>query len=153
MAITRETFPLPDVDDPLVAPFFAAAARDELAITRCASCGRYVWYPTARCSGCESDRIEWVPVRGDGTLFTWVVVRHSFLPAFESMVPFVTALVALDEDPAVRLCSYLLGADGAPADPDRDHAAGAPVRAVFRDLQFATVPGRAVRVPYFQLQT
>jgi uncharacterized OB-fold protein len=153
MAITRATFPLPDVDDPLVAPFFAAAARDELAIARCAACGRYLWYPAARCPGCESDRIEWVPVRGDGTLFTWVVVRHAFLPAFESMVPFVTALVALDDDPAVRLCSYLLGADGAPADPDGSLTVGAPVQVAFRDLAFATVPDHRVRVPYFQLRT
>ncbi len=151
MAITRETFPLPDVDDPLVAPFYAAAARAELAITRCAACDRFVWYPAATCPGCGSDRIEWVPVTGNGTLFTWVVVRHSFLPAFESMVPFVTALVALDEDPVVRLCSYLLGGDGAPADPDGVYRAGAPVHVLFRDLTFATVPGHSVRVPMFAL--
>ena len=30
MAIKRADFPLPDVDDPITAPFFAGAARGEL---------------------------------------------------------------------------------------------------------------------------
>ena len=45
MAIKRDDFPLPDVDDPITAPFFAGAARGELVIPRCDSCGAYVWYP------------------------------------------------------------------------------------------------------------
>ena len=40
---------------------------------------------------------------GRGTLFSWVVVTHPFLPQFADLVPFVPALVALDEDPAVRI--------------------------------------------------
>jgi len=146
MAITRETFPLPDVDDPLVAPFFAAAARDELRISHCGACARFVWYPAPSCPTCGGP-LDWVPVSGNGRLFTWVVVRRAFLPAFESMVPFVTALIALDEDPAVRLCSYLVGVDD-PATLEAD----APVEVEFHDLTFATVPGHSVRVPMFRLR-
>jgi uncharacterized OB-fold protein len=78
-------------------------------------------------------------------VFTWTVVRRAFLPAFEEMVPFVTALVALEEDPRVRIVSYLVDCD-----PD---ALGAdlPVEAVFRPLQFPTVPDRSVTVPMFAL--
>ena len=36
---------------------------------------------------------------GRGTLFSWVVVTHAFLPQFADLAPFVPALVALDEDP------------------------------------------------------
>ncbi len=144
MAITRDDFPLPDVHDPLTAPFFAAAARDALEIPRCTACGTYVWYPAPTCPECGSGEIEWVAVSGRATLFTWVIVQRAFLPAFESMVPFVTALVALDEDPAVRLCTYLVDV----ADP-AVLTANAPVHVEFRDLTFATVPGRSVRVPMF----
>ena len=52
MAIRRDDFPLPDVDDPLTAPFFAGAARGELMITRCDACGEYVWYPQRACPTC-----------------------------------------------------------------------------------------------------
>ena len=56
----------------------------------------------------------------------------------------MTALVALDEDPSVRLCTYLVDVD-----PDAPLEAGAAVQVTFRDLTFSTVPDRAVRVPMF----
>ncbi len=144
MAITRDDFPLPDVDDPLTAPFFAGAARGELTVTRCRECGAYVWYPRDACPH-DGGALEWVAVSGRATLFSWAVVHRPFLPAFADRVPFVTALVALAEDPAVRLCTYVVDAA-----PDALRA-DAPVRAVFRPLTFSTVPGKSVVVPMFEL--
>jgi hypothetical protein len=144
MAIKREDFPLPDVDDPLTAPFFAGAAQEELVIPRCESCHRYVWYPQDACPY-DAGRLAWTPVSGHGSLFTWAVVRRPFLPAFEDRVPFVTALVALEEDPVVRLCTYVVGS--AP----EDLVADAPVVVEFLPLEFATVPGKSVIVPMFAL--
>ena len=144
MAITRDDFPLPDVDDPLTAPFFAGAARGELVITRCDGCGDYVWYPQDACPR-DGGALAWTAVSGRGTLFSWAVVRRAFLPAFEDRVPFVTALVALAEDPAVRLCTYVV--DSAPD----ELVADAPVAVSFRPLEFTTVPGKAVVVPMFAL--
>ena len=144
MAIRRDDFPLPDVDDPLTAPFFAGAARGELTVTRCDACDRYVWYPQHACADCDGP-LSWTPVSGEATLFSWAIVRRAFLPAFADKVPFVTALVALDEDPAVRLCTYIV--DAAPETLTAD----APVRVQFRPLEFATVPGRSVIVPMFGL--
>jgi uncharacterized OB-fold protein len=146
MAIKRADFPLPDVDDPLTAEYFAGAARGELVIPQCPSCGRFVWYPAAECAACgASDAPVWTAVSGDATLFSWAVVRRAFLPAFEQAVPFVTALVALAEDPAVRLCTYIVDADPSTLRAD------APVRAVFRPLSFPTVPDKSVTVPMFEL--
>jgi len=144
MAIKRDDFPLPDVDDPLTAPYFAGAARGELLIPRCDSCGAYVWYPQERCPN-DDGPLAWTAMSGRGTLFTWAIVRRAFLPAFEDRVPFVTALVALDEDPAVRLCTYVV--DSAP----EDLVADAPVAVSFRPLEFTTVPDRSVVVPMFAL--
>jgi len=142
MAIKRDDFPLPDVDDPITAPFFAGAARGELVVTRCDTCGNYVWYPQDACPR-DGGSLTWTPVSGRGSLFTWAVVRRPFLPAFEDRVPFVTALVALAEDPAVRLCTYVVDVD-----PDA-LVADAPVVVTFRPLAFTTVPGRSVTVPMF----
>ncbi len=80
MAITRADFPLPDVDEPLVAPFFAAAARGELMIPRCEACGKFVWYPAASCPRCEAPAPVWTAVSGRATLFSWAVVHRPFLP-------------------------------------------------------------------------
>jgi uncharacterized OB-fold protein len=143
MAITRADFPLPDLDDARTAPYFAAAAEGEVRIPRCDRCGRFVWYPAAECRRCGGTEHTWTGTSGRGTLFSWVVVRRAFLPAFEEMVPFVSALVALDDDPSVRLVSYVV--DCAP----EDLAAEMPLVAVFRPLSFPTVPGRSVVVPMF----
>jgi uncharacterized protein len=143
MAIQRADFPLPDVDDALTAPFFAAAARHELVIPYCAACAAYVWYPVERCPTCDGTP-AWTPVSGRGTLFSWAVVRRAFLPAFAEQVPFVTALIALDEDPFVRVPSYVVDADPEALTADQ------PVVVDFRELRFPTVPNGAVIVPMFR---
>ena len=142
MAIRRDDFPLPDVNDPLTAPFFAGAARGELVITHCDACNEFVWYPQPRCPHCEGE-LTWKPVSGRGTLFSWATVQRAFLPAFGDRVPFVTALVALEEDPAVRVVTYLVEAEPETLTADE------PVRVTFRPLAFSTVPGKSVVVPMF----
>jgi uncharacterized OB-fold protein len=143
MAIKRETFPLPDVDDPVTAPFFAGAARGALTIPRCDNCGRFVWYPAEACPACAHGAFTWTDVSGRGTLFSWAVVERAFLPAFAEQVPFVTALIALEEDAAVRVVSYVVDVE-----PDA-LVAGMRVVAVFRSLSFPTVPDDSVTVPMF----
>jgi len=136
-------FPLPDVDWDGTAGFWAAAARHELAIPRCDACGRFCWYPGAACRACGGE-LAWTATSGRGTLFSWVVVERAFLPAFAEMVPFVTALVALDEDPVVRMVALLVDVDPAALRVDQ------PMEAVFRPLAFPTVPDRSVVVPMFR---
>ena len=143
MALKRADFPLPDLTDERTAEYFAGAARGELVLPRCDSCNRFVWYPVDECPHCGAGSFTWTRVSGRGRVFTWTVVRRAFLPAFEKMVPFVTALVSLEEDPAVRIVSYIVDCD-----PD-ELAADLPVEVVFRPLQFPTVPDRRVPVPMF----
>jgi uncharacterized OB-fold protein len=143
MAIKRADFPLPDVDDPLTAEFFAGAARGQLVIPRCVSCGEYVWYPAPECPH-DGGALEWTEVSGRGTLFSWTVIHRAFLPAFADKVPFVSALVALDEDPAVRIVTMLVDCDAATLRADQ------AVDVEFRPLSFSTLPDRAVTVPVFR---
>ena len=145
MAIKRDDFPLPDVTDPITAPFFAGATRGELLITRCTTCRAWVWYPQESCPH-DGGVLAWERASGRGTLFSWAVVQRPFLPAFAEMVPFVAALVALDDDPAVRLCGYVVDAPAGELVPD------APLDVVFRPLEFPTVPGRSVTVPMWRVR-
>ena len=139
----RPGFPLPDVTwEPLV-PFWAAAERGELRIPRCDSCGAFVWYPRKTCRSCGGQAITWDRVSGRGRIFSWVLVRHAFVPQFASLVPFATGLVALEEDPAVRLATRFVDCEPC------ELAVDAPVEAVFRDLSFPGVPG-SVRAPLFR---
>ena len=86
----------------------------------------------------------WSATSGRATLFSWAVVWRAFLPAFADIVPFVTALVALAEDPRVRLVTMII--DVSP----EALAAEMPLEAVFRPLRFPTVPDREVIVPMFR---
>jgi uncharacterized protein len=144
VAIKRDTFPLPDVDDPLTAEFFAHAAHGELSVPRCNDCGRYVWYPAEQCPRCSGSSMTWTVMSGRGTLFSWAVVHRAFLPAFSDQVPFVTGLIALDEDPFVRIVSYIVDAD------PESLAADQTLVADFRPLSFPTVPDKSVVVPMFR---
>jgi uncharacterized OB-fold protein len=143
MALKRADFPLPDLSDERTAEYFAGAARGELVVPRCDACDRLVWYPETECPSCGGGPLTWTPMSGRGRVFTWTVVRRAFLPAFEQMVPFVTGLVSLDEDPSVRIVSYIVNCD------PETLAADMPVEAVFRPLRFPTVPDKSVTVPMF----
>ena len=136
------TFPLPDVHWEPTRELWAAAARGVLAIPRCDGCGRYVWYPETPCRHCGGAHLTWITVSGRGRLFAWSVVYHPWIPQFSEQVPFVTALIALAEDPAVRLVSYMV--DCAPDELRCEM----PVRAVFRPLRYPGVEG-AVMAPLF----
>lgn len=139
-------FPLPDVTWEPTCEFWRGAARGELLITRCEGCGRYVWYPETPCRHCRGARLTWTRVSGRGTLFSWSVVHFAWIPQFKDQVPFVTGLVALQEDAAVRLVTYVV--DGSPAELHCDM----PVRVVFRPLRY---PGlaREVLAPLFAVES
>lgn len=142
MAIKRADFPLPDPDDELTAEFFAGAARRELVIPRCTACDAWVWYPEPACPACDGE-LTWRVTSGRARLFSWAVVQRPFLPAFAEMIPFVTALVSLEEAPEVRIVTYVVDVE-----PD-SLTADLPLAVTFRPLSFPTVPDRSVVVPMF----
>ncbi len=135
-------FPLPDTDWPPTRPFWEAAARGSLEIPRCAACGAWNWYPPERCRTCGSPDLGWEPVSGRGRLYAWAVVRRALARPFSDQVPYVAALVSLDEDPRVRLVTKVVDCD-----PDALRAE-LPLQVVFRPLRFPQA-SREVVAPLF----
>lgn len=135
-------FPLPDVEWEPLRPFWAAARRSELAIPRCEACGHWNWYPPERCRACDAAALAWTRVCGRGSLFSFAVVRRAWVKPFDRIAPYVTGLVALEEDPAVRVVSFVV--DAAPEALRVD----LPVRAVFRPLPLPEAPAGLI-VPLF----
>ena len=135
-------FPLPDPDWAPACELWAGAARGVLRIPRCDACGRFVWYPGTPCRRCGGSDLTWCDVSGRGHLFSWSVVRHAWIPQVADRLPFVTGLVALEEDPAVRLVTYVV--DCVPEALRCDQ----PVRVVFRPLGYPGV-ARTVVAPFF----
>jgi len=109
MAAAREIAArhLPDPEWPAARAFWEGCRAGELRVPRCRDCGRWVWYPASACPECGGGRHEWTRVSGRGRLFTWVTVHRAFLPGYQDRVPFVTALVELEEDARLRLATFL----------------------------------------------
>lgn len=124
------TLPLPDPQCALLRPYWEAAARGEFRLPRCTACGHFVWYPEAQCPECGHDGLAWERLSGRGRVFSFVVVRRALYPPFAGLVPYVSGIVAIDEDPRVRVVTRFLDAD-----PDRI-AIDMPVRVRFADFGY-----------------
>jgi uncharacterized OB-fold protein len=93
------TRPLP-AKDPVSAPYWEAAARGELLIQRCPACGNRQHYPRAACTQCGATP-EWERASGRGTIHTYTVIRQNHARPFRDELPYVVAMVELEEGPRV----------------------------------------------------
>lgn len=133
-------WPLPVTDDPIDAGFWDAARRGVLVVQACEPCGHRVFPPRPMCPRCRSVRRIWEPVSGRGTIWSWTVAHPPLLPVFEPLAPYAVVVVALDEDPDLRLVGNLVAAGAGDAggglgsvDP-ATITMGEPVRAVFAPM-------------------
>lgn len=94
---------------PDTAPFWQGCARGQLLITRCKACGFYLHPPRPACRRCRSMDVEPVPVSGRGTIHTFTVAHHAFVPGLP--VPYVIAIVELDEQAGLRMTTNVVDCD------------------------------------------
>ena len=121
---TGPRFDLPTPDN-VSLPFWAATREGKLLIKRCASCGRAHWYPRPFCPHCWSERVSWEEASGRATLYTWSVVYQNDLPPFPARVPYVAAVVDLEEGP--RMMTNVVDCNF------EDLAVGMPLEVTFRE--------------------
>jgi len=78
--------------------FYSGLERSELLLQKCESCGEYVFFPR---SHCPMDMGELKPVKasGKGKILTYSIVMMDGMPKFKNMVPYVAAIVELEEGP------------------------------------------------------
>jgi uncharacterized OB-fold protein len=107
-------------------PYWAAARQGRLLIAECAACGRVHHYPRPFCPHCWSEDVHPVEASGIGTLYTYSTVYVNDLAPFKERLPYVAAIVELDEGP--RLMTTIEGVE-----PNLLHV-GMTVTAVFRPV-------------------
>lgn len=88
--------PLPIVD-PDTQPYWDAARSHRLLLKTCAACAKAHFYPRELCPHCHSDRVDWLQAQGTGTIYSFTIARRPAGPAFKPAVPYVVAIVELDE--------------------------------------------------------
>ncbi|RLT35227.1 MAG: hypothetical protein DWI59_04405 [Chloroflexi bacterium] len=120
--------PVP-VPDELSKPFWDAVNEQRLVVQHCAACDRRQYPPERVCTECRSgDRLEWIPTSGRARIIGYTVMHDSRVRLLQADQPFNIAVVALEEDPAIRFFSHL---PGTPAD---EVPVGATVEAIFPEL-------------------
>ena len=87
--------------------YWTGGERGELLINRCQDCGYYVHPPTGFCPSCEGRRVTPEAVSGRGTVASFTVNHQAWEPGLA--VPYVLALIELDEQPDVRLVTNIVG--------------------------------------------
>lgn len=88
--------PLPDVDDPLTQPFWAATREERLVLPECTNCGYLQWPPERVCPECQHTGRRWLEVPAVGTLWSYAVYYRALDPAFADDIPYAVGLVELD---------------------------------------------------------
>ncbi|WP_280231724.1 thiolase C-terminal domain-containing protein [Nocardia cyriacigeorgica] len=108
------------------AEFWASGADGILRISRCADCGKLLHPQPSFCPRCRGRNAAMQPVSGRAVIVGVTINAHQWLPGLPP--PYVIAIVALDEDPSVRLTTNIVGCEPA------DAVVGARVRVVFEHM-------------------
>lgn len=95
-AVIERPLPIPDA---ATAPYWSAAHEGRLELPCCLDCRRRHFYPRTLCPHCGSARLEWAACSGRGVVYSYTVVHRAPSPAFAAEVPYVVAVVELEEGP------------------------------------------------------
>jgi uncharacterized OB-fold protein len=105
--------------------FWQGCHKHELLLQRCRRCSEFQFYPRIVCTHCAGDDLEWVRASGRGEILTFTIVRRPVSEAYADDVPYVVALIGLEEGPTM-MCNIVR------CDPESLQI-GDPVHVLFED--------------------
>ncbi len=88
-------------------PFWDAAARKELMVPRCGSCGTYRWPPGPFCPECRSQACEWVPA-GPARIYSYTILRQTSASDGKTERHIAPALVEFPQAGGIRIVAALV---------------------------------------------
>ncbi len=126
--------PQPRFPEPNSEPFWEGVKEHELRYPSCDSCGALVFYPRLHCPECLSTELSWKVSNGEGTVYSFSVVRQNRMPAFIELGAYSVAYIDLDE--GFRMMSSVVGVD----DPTSDIHIGQRVKVEFEQQDEGDYP-------------
>lgn len=124
-AAGRPAKPAPVVQ-PWALPYWQAAREGRLVLQHCNACDRPIHYPRIACPHCGGEDLGWKDASGRGTIYSFTVVQSNAPSAFIADMPYVVAVIRLDE--GVQMLSNIVQCDPASLRCDQ------PVEVVFEAL-------------------
>lgn len=91
------------------APYWDYAKQDKLVLPYCGSCQQAFYYPRLWCPSCFNQDLSWQAMSGRGTVYSYSVIYQSPLPSYQADLPYVLAIIELDEGP--RMMANVLNCD------------------------------------------
>jgi uncharacterized OB-fold protein len=96
--------PKPNAD---TKPFWDGCCQHQLRFQKCRECGHVRWPPSIICPNCHSQNAIWILSSGRGKIYSYVVHHQAYHPAFRDKLPYVVAIVELEEGP--HLLTNIIG--------------------------------------------
>ena len=87
----------------------AAVSTGVLHLQRCGDCQAFRHPPRWYCPTCHSKNYDFVPVSGEGTIYSLVINHYTVDRGWADEVPYITAVVELAEGP--RVVGHLRGVE------------------------------------------
>lgn len=88
--------PVPEITE-LNRAFFEGTAKGELRLRHCRSCGAVFRFTHPLCPDCWSDTLDHVVASGKGSVESFTIVHMPPYEAWAADVPYVIALIKLNE--------------------------------------------------------
>ncbi|MDA1216353.1 MAG: OB-fold domain-containing protein [Chloroflexi bacterium] len=79
--------------------YWEKAKAHELWLRKCNECGDAYFYPRDICPNCYSNNVTWIQASGKATLYAYSIVERGPTPPFRDVVPYIAAVVELEEGP------------------------------------------------------
>jgi len=92
--------PLPNVNGDSK-EFWIGCKAHELRFQKCKACGHVRWPASIFCPLCFGRETEWIISEGKGRVYSFAVYHIAYHPGFESELPYVVAIVELEEGPHI----------------------------------------------------
>jgi uncharacterized protein len=100
-------------ETPLTAAYWLAARRGTILLQRCETCDAVLHPPAPVCPGGSGHELRWFEASGRGRLAAFTSVEHAAHPAVRDRLPYLVALVDLDEGPRF-ICNLVPGTTAEP---------------------------------------
>jgi uncharacterized protein len=117
--------PIPEIQ-PWTETFWKATKQHRLLIQECQDCQARIFYPKKICPECWSHHLGWIKASGKGKVYTFTVMLDMVEPKFWGDIPYVLAMVDLDE--GIRMMTRIVNCDPESVYIDM------PVAVVFEDI-------------------
>lgn len=90
-------------------PYWDAAQEGRLVFKKCSACGHLQFPPRHLCPKCWCEQAQWVESSGRGRVHSFSVVRRAPTPEHAAKVPYVLAIIDLEDGP--RMMTNIVGED------------------------------------------